>query len=209
MPKDALGHGSNPHGGGNIAGGHLPVWYHGSPTGFPGATGPVHLGTKKAAKEALEARIGIPADGQGWTGNREYGKTLIAGSDTLDRLAAQGYHDGYPRSGYNAGSANQPIPKEDYYPKPGSASFGDGKNGASGTKVPMDAKPAVRAYQITGSMSNHPGIPYSDAKANGFAKAQQTRGYSKNGFYYKNIGEDSGSVSAVVPSRNHLTGQMG
>lgn len=204
MPKDALGHGSNPHGG-NIAGGHLPVWYHGSPTGFPGATGQIHLGTMKAAKEALEARIGIPADGQGWTGNREYGKTLIAGSDTLDRLAAQGYHNGYPRSGYNAGGPNETIPKNDYYPTSRAAPT----MGRDRTPVPMDAKPAVRAYQITGGMNNRTDTAYSDTVANRLANAQQTRGNGKHGFYYRNEGEDTGSISAVVPSRNHLTGQMG
>ncbi len=31
----------------------------------------------------------------------------------------------------------------------------------------------------------------------------------KHGFYYKNEGEDSGSISAVVPSRGHLSGFMG
>lgn len=191
--KDALGHGSNPHGGSNSM--HLPVWYHGSPTGQPGEKGPVHLGTLIAARQALEARIGVPADGLGWTGNREYGKTLLAGQDTLDRFAAGAYYNKYPKSGYN-----MDAPKEDYYPKAGSAKFGDG------SPVPLSAKPSVRAYQITGSMSNHTGAPYSDAKANGFAKAQQSRGYSKNGFYYKNEGEDSGSISAVVPSRNHLRG---
>lgn len=206
MPKDALGHGSNPHGGGHFAGTHLPAWYHGSPTGFPGTNGPVHLGTEKAARQALEARIGVPADLQGWTGNREYGKTLLAGKNTLGKIerGELPYYNHYPSSGYN-----MDAPDEDYYPKPGSAYFGDGKNGGRGTDVAMSAKPAVRVYQIAGSMSNHPGAPYSDAKANGFAKAQKTRGYSKNGFYYKNDGEDSGSVSAVVPNRNHLVGHMG
>jgi hypothetical protein len=201
MPKDALGHGSNSRG---LAGGHLPVWYHGSPMGYPHSAGPIHVGTKKAATEALEARIGIPADGKGWNGDREYGKTLLAGQDTLAKLAAQGYHDGYPVSGYNVDA-----PKEDYYPKANSARFGDGKNGADGTPIPLTAKPAVRPYQINGPMTNRPDIPYTDAIANGMAKAQQKRGGGKSGFYYKNVGEDSGSISAVVPSRNHLTGFMG
>lgn len=197
--KDAGGHGSDPRGGSAYSA-HLPVWYHGSPNGFPHSTGPVHLGTEKAARQALEARIGVPADLKGWTGNREYGKTLLAGRDKLSQIERGDllYISKYPMTGYNSDA-----PREDYYPKAGSAKYGDG------TPVPMDAKPAVRVYQITGSMSNHPGTPYSDAKANGFAKAQQTRGYSKNGFFYKNIGEDEGSVSAVVPSRDHLRGQMG
>lgn len=196
MPKDALGHGSNPTG---LAGNHLPVWYHGSPTGVPGATGPVHLGTRNAAHVALEARIGIPADGRGWDGSREYGKTLIAGAKTLDKLERTGYNNqGSLRTGYNA----QP-PEHDYYPRPNTARFGDG------TSVSMFARPAVRAYQISGPMKNTPSMPYSDMRANALAKSQQTRGNGKNGFYYTNIGEDVNSVSAVVPSRNHLTGFMG
>ena len=30
------------------------------------------------------------------------------------------------------------------------------------------------------------------------------RGKAKNGYYYKNEGEDVGSISAVVPNANHI-----
>lgn len=201
--KDALGHGSGPHGGSHIAGGHLPVWYHGSPTGFPGPTGQIHLGTMAQARIALEARIGVPADGQGWTGNREYGKTLLAGQDTLERLKASGtYVNKYPASGHNSGPD---VPKEDYYPTQRARIPVMGRDQ---TPVSMTMRPAVRAYQISGPMGNRTDTPYSDTQANRLANAQQTRGNGKNGFYYKNEGEGEG-VSAVVPNRNHLSGMMG
>ena len=197
--KDAKGHGSNPrgaHAAGVNAIGHQAlqpgVWYHGSPIGEPGP-GPIHVGTAKAAKEALEARIGIPADGKGWNGDREYGKTLIAGTDTLKKLAAQGYHDGYPETGYNAFD----VPKKDYYP-------GDRTNeradmGPTYTPVPLDAKPAVRSYDIVRDMSNNTDYPTSDSRANAMQKRLKNRGT-----YYKNEGEDLGSISAVVPTKDWL-----
>jgi hypothetical protein len=49
------------------------VFWHGSPSGdLRGGKSGLHVGTKEAAKQALEARIGIPADGKGWSGDREY-----------------------------------------------------------------------------------------------------------------------------------------
>jgi hypothetical protein len=203
--KDALGHGSEARGGPAHGSGvdqvgrtplTLPVWYHGSPTGEPGPTGPVHVGTAQAAKEALEARIGIPADGKGWNGDRKYGETLIAGKDTLAALAKQGYHGGYPESGYNAGGPNKPVPKEDYYPtdrRADAAVFGDK------TPIPFDAKPSVAQYNIVGRMNNTVNRPGTDNGAN-----RQTHRTMTGGLYYKNVGEDSDSISAVVPDRTYL-----
>lgn len=202
--KDAKGHGSDSRGGpSHMEGvdkiGRVPIqpglWYHGSPLGEPGV-GPIHVGTATAAKEALEARIGIPADGRGWNGDREYGKTLLAGQDTLAKLAKQGYHDGYPESGYNCGGLNERVPKNDYYPTERQALPTMGK---ANTPIPLDARPAVRAYEIAGNMSNNTFYPTTDSRANGMS------GRLKNqGTYYKNIGEDSGSISAVVPSKEFL-----
>ena len=208
--KDAKGHGSDPRGGSSHMDGvnkigRVPVqpglWYHGSPLGDPGV-GPVHVGTAAAAKIALEARIGIPADGKGWNGDREYGKTLIAGQDTLDKMNKTGYSQApYNQTGYNCGNPFNPagVPKEDYYPtdpRAYSAKMGSGKNS---TPVPFDARPAVRAYEIAGNMSNNTFYPTTDSRANGMS------GRLKNqGTYYKNVGEDSGSISAVVPSKEFL-----
>jgi hypothetical protein len=195
--KDAKGHGSNPRGthasGVDTVGrGSLngPLLYHGSPTGKPGR-GPVHVGTPIAARQALEARIGIPADGRGWDGTREYGKTLLAGSDRLDSWGRSYPGNPYPKSGYN-----MDAPKQDYY----ATSRGERATFGDGSPVPFDAKPGVAAYRINGPMGNTPAHPYSDGRANGIAKRQANSGKAKSGYYYKNDGEDSGSISAVVPS---------
>lgn len=166
------------------------VWWHGSASGdLRGGSSGLHLGTKKAATQALEARIGIPADGKGWTGNREYGKTLLAGLDTLKKMDPKGYN----LTGHNARN----IPKEDYYPT-------EIKKYPDGTEMPMTVKPDVAPYKLKGSMSNTPNNPHDDFKANGYMKGQLKKGTAKNGYYYKNVGEDSGSISMTVPSGNHI-----
>jgi len=165
-------------------------WWHGSASGdLRGGSSGLHLGTKKAATQALEARIGIPADGKGWTGNREYGKTLLAGLDTLKKMDPKGYN----LTGHNARN----IPKEDYYPT-------EIKKYPDGTDMPMTVKPEVAEYRLKGGMSNTPDNPHDDFKANGYMRGQLKRGNAKNGYYYKNVGEDSGSISLTVPSGSHI-----
>ena len=197
--KDAKGHGSDPRGA-HSAGvdqvGRVPIqpgiWYHGSPLGEPGV-GPIHVGTQLAAKQALESRIGIPADGKGWDGTREYGKTLLAGQDTLKKLGAAAYNGGFPESGYNAFN----VPKEDYYATDRTSQRAT--MGRDNTPVPFDARPAVRAYEIAGNMSNNTFHPTTDTRANGMQ-----RRLKNVGTYYKEDGEDSGSVAAVVPTKDFL-----
>jgi hypothetical protein len=207
--KDAKGHGSDPHNGSSHMDGinkigRVPIqpglWYHGSPLGEPGI-GPIHVGTATAAKQALEARIGIPADGRGWNGDREYGKTLLAGQDTQAKLGKTGYNVG---TGFNCGPGEWKgktvpgAPKEDYYPtqRTERATMGGSKDGPP---VPFTARPAVRAYEIAGNMSNNTYYPTTDTRANAMS------GRLKNqGTYYKNEGEDSGSISAVVPNKEFL-----
>ena len=61
------------------------IFFHGSTDeNLDGKQG-IHIGTKLAATQALEARIGIPATGE-WDGTREYGNTPLAGKKTLKRL---------------------------------------------------------------------------------------------------------------------------
>jgi hypothetical protein len=202
--KDAGGHGSETRGGSAHGSGvdqvgraplALPVWYHGSPIGEPGPTGPVHVGTAEAARQALEARIGIPADGKGWNGDREYGKTLIAGTDTLKALAKQGYHSGYPETGYNAFG----VPKKGYYPtERTNERAGMGK---ADTPVPFNAKPSVAPYNIIGRMNNTATRPGTDDGAN---RRARSRAAMTGGLYYKNTGEAHDTVSAVVPDRTFL-----
>jgi hypothetical protein len=161
-------------------------WWHGTPSGdLRGGRYGLHVGTRRAAEEALHARIGYPATGS-WDGTREYGKTLLAGNKTLQ---ARGI---FP-TGYNSG-----MPEEDHYPVIGNAVFGDS------TPVLAHHKPNILPVQIVGPMSNSPHAPHDDFKANGYMAAQIKRGTAKRGYYYTNVGEDEGSVSAVVPNENHL-----
>lgn len=123
-----------------------------------------------------------------WDGTREYGKTKLAGRKTLHKLDPRGYN----LTGYNA----QP-PEEDYYPN-GTATYGDG------SKVPLDVKPAIFPVKIVGAMSNTETRPMEDAKANATMSSQLRRKTAKRGYFYKNVGEDADSISAVVPSSAHL-----
>ena len=201
--KDAKGHGSDPRGGSSHMDGVNKIgksplnygqlqglWYHGSPVGEAGP-GTIHVGTERAAKIALEARIGIPADGYGWHG-QEYGKTLLAGQDTLKKM-------GQITNMFGATGFNAHAPQKDYFP-PGRterATMGGGKG--PGISVPFDAHPAVFMYQLEGKMNNRADHPLSDSKAN--AVQRQLR---NAGVYYKNEAEDSGSISAVVPNKTFL-----
>jgi hypothetical protein len=145
----------------------------------------VHVGTERAARIALEARIGTPADGYGWGGGKEYGKTLLAGQDTLRKMGQ--ITDVFGASGYNSGA-----PKQDYYPTERT----DRAKFSSGTPVDFNSRPAVRAYQITGKM----GRVTTDARANAMAKSLK-----QSGVFYRNEAEDSGHLSAVVPNKAWLT----
>jgi hypothetical protein len=154
-------------------------FWHGSPNGSVGervAAYGVHVGTYEAAKQALEARIGRRADGKDWDGTQEYGKTPVAG-----------YRHGY--------GANAPV--EPHLPT-GKATYSDG------SPIPLDATPALLPVRIKGPMSNSPRTPHEDFKANGYMSAQLKRGRARSGYYYTNVGEDEGSISAVVPSADHL-----
>jgi hypothetical protein len=163
------------------------VMWHGSPTGdFRGGASGLHLGTYDAASQALNARIGVPAKGY-WDGTREYGKTLLAGKKTLRELDPKGYN----QTGYNA---RRDLPEEDYYPTEFPKLHGAGP-------LPAASKPSIQPLKIMSEMSNSPRAPMSDAKANATMAGTLKRGKAKRGYYYKNEGEDAGSVSAVVPPR--------
>ncbi len=167
---------------------HDGVFWHGSPSGeLQGGHYGLHVGSYQAAMEALEARIGKRADGEPWDGTQAYGETPVAGG--------------------NAGYGQVPG-KGNLYTQPhlpfGMAKYSDG------TPVPMDAKPDLFPVRVTGPMTNTPQNPYEDFKANGYMKAQVTRGSAKRGYYYSNQGEGvttdpltgncKYSISAVVPN---------
>lgn len=173
---------------------HTGVMYHGTPSGdLRGGTTGLHLGTKRAAEQALHARIGFPADGS-WDGKREYGKTKLAGKTTL-KNNPQRFGE-YPLSGHNTNA-----PDHDYYPHEhpdGMPKFSDNEH------MKSEHKPEIGAYKIKGKMSNTIHSPHPDFKANGYMKASLKKGNAKRGFYYKNEGEDSGSVSVTVPGPSHV-----
>jgi hypothetical protein len=166
------------------------VWWHGSVSGdMRGGDSGLHLGTKSAAEDALHARIGFPAEGS-WDGTRKYGETLLAGKK---RILAM--------NPYGITGRNADAPDEDYYahehPK-GPLTYSDG------TPVPSDTSPSIRPFRITGSMTNTIQNPHQDFKANGYMAAAKKRGTARNGYFYKNEGEDYGSISAVVPDGEHV-----
>ena len=168
------------------------IFYHGSPSGdLRGSFYGLHIGTFEAAKQALEARIGVPAQGE-WDGTREYGETKLAGKKTLAREENK-----YKSTGFNCG---RDIPEEDYFPSERNekAKYSDQ------TEVSLNSRPNIQPVEITGAMSNTPNNPHEDFKANGYMKAQITKGNAKRGYFYTNQGEDAGSISAVVPNGSFL-----
>ncbi|MBP9870279.1 MAG: hypothetical protein KBC53_02110, partial [Nitrosomonas sp.] len=166
----------------------IGAYWHGTPSGDlrGGMTG-LHVGTKQAAMEALEARIGIPADGRGWDGTREYGKTLLAGRDRV----ASGQFGKYRDSGYNIDS-----PKDDFYAE-------DHELPTVGNDVKVDPswKPWIRPVLIVGDMDKR---KKTDSAANSLMYKLLSQGKATRGFYYENDGEDAGSVSAVLPNGDHV-----
>lgn len=169
-------------------------FYHGSTDKNMIGKNGIHIGTKLAATQALQARIGVPAVGE-WDGKREYGKTLLAGKKTLkEKNKELGY---FCDTGYNCG---RDIPEEDYYPTDRNhrAKYSDG------TEIPLNSYPIVFPVKIIGPMSNTPENPHTDMRANALMKRQLSIGNAKRGYYYINEGEDVGSISAVVPDMSFL-----
>lgn len=153
------------------------AWYHGTPderTWQHGGQRGLHVGTYEAARQALEATIGSPAEGE-WDGTREYGKTPIVSNEK--------------RMGYATGLScrDQGSPRHE------NARY------MNGLAVPLDARPSIIPVRISGAMHNSPEHPMDDEEAN-----ERILHRPGHGFYYRNVGEDSGSVSAVVPSAKHL-----
>jgi hypothetical protein len=165
------------------------VYYHGSPSGdLRGGTSGLHLGTHEAATQALEARIGKPAEGS-WDGTREYGKTRLMGKINQNKTK------------FSSTGHNSDAPDHDYYPH-------EHKNPehkyANGESMPNSVKPNIKGYNLIGPMSNNPHTPHEDFKANGYMQASLKKGNAKRGYFYKNVGEDEGSISAVVPNGSHV-----
>ena len=119
----------------------------------------------------------------------------MAGEKRLTELSKE---RGYGlETGFNCGRG---IPEENYYPtdRKERAKYSDG------TDIPLDAKPNIYKVDIIGKMTNSTHNPHGDSVANGLIKRQLNKGVAKSGYYYTNIGEDEGSVSAVVPDESFL-----
>ena len=169
------------------------IYWHGSASGdLRGGSAGLHLGTREAATQALNARIGVPASGE-WNGMREYGKTKLAGQRTLRKIDPRGYNI----TGHNVGA-----PEEDYFPHEHPS--GSRHRYANGEEMPHTVKPSIRPYRIVGSMSNTPQNPHEDFRANGYMRAALKKGNARRGYYYRNVGEHAGSISAVVPNGSHV-----
>ena len=172
---------------------HYDTFYHGTPNGdLSRSPHEIHVGTYEAAKEALNARIGVPAKGD-WDGTREYGKTLLAGKKTLRKKDPRGFLE----TGFNCGDD---VPENDYLP----ADRKERADYSDRSFVDFKDKPNILEVRIIGPMTNTPYNPHSDTQANGLIRRSIKSGKAHSGFYYINDGEDSGSVSAVVPSKSHL-----
>lgn len=155
---------------------HPGQFFHGTPSGdLRGSFYGLHVGTERAAQDALNARIGAPAEGQ-WDGTRIYGKTKLAGSVGL-RMDT-GLRD----------------TSQDYYPDPANP-----PRYSDSSPVAHDSIPEIVPVKITGPMTNTPRTPHEDYRANGYMAGQVKRGRAKRGYYYENVAEDEGSISAVVP----------
>lgn len=176
---------------------HDGVFWHGSPSGeLVGSRNGLHVGTYEAARDALEARIGTPADGRPWDGTRAYGETPL----NMDQVS----HVFHPHGDRPGGTFTRKVNKQPPELPSGRAVYGDG------TPIPLDAKPNLFPVRIVGPMSNTPETPRPDYKANGYMRAQITRGSAKRGYYYSNQGEGvtidpltgnvKYSISAVVPN---------
>ena len=172
-----------------------PLFWHGTTDkNLAGKTG-IHIGTKLAATEALQAKIGVPAVGE-WDGTREYGNTLLAGKKTLKKM---NYIIGYdPIINFNA---TEDVPEEDYYPiqrKKRATYF------STNTIIPLNVMPIIFQVIIIGKMSNTYDEPISDEIANKLMNYNLKHEIAKQGYYYTNIWEDEGSISAVVPNASFI-----
>lgn len=162
------------------------TWWHGTPSGVVGSAPevPVHIGTRRAALEALSARAGRPDPD-------DFGKfyTGPPSDDELESRIERG-------RGSNVTGSVGPIYSAD------PAVIGGRIVG------PMSNRPTVGSpgYDRYGNPGGHKPNAYSDWVANGLANRNRTKGTTmRQGIYYSNISEDEGSISAVLPRSSFKT----
>lgn len=172
-----------------------PLFYHGATNMDLNGKNGIHVGTMMAAKQALEAKIGVPAHGE-WDGKRKYGETLLAGKKRLKEL---NYTVGYdPIMNFNA---TEDVPEENYYPheREKRAVYFSTKD-----LIPLNCNPIIFKVKIVGKMVNSYDKPYTDSVANDLINKNIKNGDANGGYYYINEWEDEFSISAVVPNGNFL-----
>lgn len=172
-----------------------PLFYHGATDMNLSGKNGIHIGSKMAATQALQAKIGVPATGV-WDGTRVYGETLLAGKKTLEN---KNFILGYDPVIYFNAMAD--VPEYDYYPdeREKKATYF-----SSDYVIPLDCKPIVFKVIIIGDMMNTFETPLSDLEANNLMYNLIKKGDSDKGIYYINEYEDFGSISAVVPNGSFL-----
>lgn len=160
------------------------IWWHGTPDMRSWKTGAhygIHVGTYGAAQQALCARIGYPKSGM-WDGTRRYGDVVLCGRQTLEDLGI------FP-TGFNCS-----VPDNDDLPKV-APRYSNGK------EIPLSAVPSIFKARIIGPMGSR---VIADQTANNRMSRLLKTGNADTGFFYKNDGEDAGSLSAVVPAATWL-----
>ena len=169
---------------------HNTFW-HGTPSGdLKGGTQGLHVGTKQAARDALNATIGFRADGKDWDGTEEYGDVLLAGQDRIKEIDKWGIT-----------GSNCDFPKENFKLKDRPDIAKKIKH-SNGDVIPLNRRPTIVPVRVNGKMW-HKNL--TDESANLTMRKKLQKGEAKHGYYYKNEGEDSGSISAVVPDERHIS----
>jgi hypothetical protein len=167
------------------------VWWHGSPSGdlSGGKHKLLHVGSFKSAMQALNFAIGTPVEGF-WDGTREYGKVKLCGQKTMNRrrLPVEGYFHFAPDEDFYM--CDQPLGKQPLY--------------ADNTKIPLTVKPSIYRLKIKGEMQNTQDRPMPDAAIQFEIEPRQSRLRKKQGYFYRNEFEDSGSISAMLPAKTHV-----
>jgi hypothetical protein len=165
----------------------VDVFYHGGTDKNLNGKHGIHIGTYEACKQALNARIGVPLDGD-WDGTKVYGKTLLRGKNTLSGSEATGYN------------CDKDVPDVAYYP----SQRNELPKYSDGSYIDINCLPTIFPVVIVGKMSNSQYSPHSDTMANSLMYRSLKKGNAKSGFYYINDAEDEGSISAVVPDKSFL-----
>lgn len=154
------------------------VWFHGTATGMIGSKPDhpqFHVGTQRAALQALGARL--HGGNPGGTVKNENGRWYQP-DEPYHRVIAHARQTNSPNADVIGGHITGPmanVPKED----PREERFGRSGFGDYQGRAPY---------------------AYGDWVANGMEKRLKHQGV-----FYKNVGEDTGSISAILPKRSHFT----